>query len=151
MYEISITRLSREEEPMAGKQGRADDALGRIAEQVEKVAGQVRWLAYQLREAGIAEDGLGFAVRTLGTERVKREVEQGPPFGVRCRGRAAFASDPDELAAWTILSACAPAAVSRRIGAGQASGRRAAVSRRGGAGADGARGRTRRQRARARR
>ena len=99
---------------MASKQGRGDDALERIAEHVEKVAGQVRWLAYQLSQAGIAEDGLAFAIETLGSERVKREVEQGPPFGVRCRGRAAFATDPDELAAWTILSACEPGVVSRR-------------------------------------
>ena len=101
---------------MRSNQGRGSDALGRIAEQVEKVAGQVRWLAYQLRQAGIAEDGLPFAIATLGTGRVKREVEQGPPFGVRCRGRAAFATDPDERAAWTILSACEPRAVSRHVG-----------------------------------
>ena len=102
---------------MTSNQRETDGRLGRIAEQVEKVAGQVRWLAYQLRQAGIAEDGLGFAISTLGTGRVKAEVEQGPPFGVRCRGRAAFATDPDEGAAWTILSACEPGAVSRRIGA----------------------------------
>lgn len=110
---------------MATKQGRGDDALGRIAEHVEKVAGQVRWLAYQLRQAGIAEDGLGFAIRTLGSERVKCEVEQGPPFGVRCRGRAAFATDPDEAAAWTILSACEPGVVSRRVGGTAGSRKRA--------------------------
>ena len=102
---------------MRSNQGRGSDALGRIAEQVEKVAGQVRWLAYQLRQAGIAEDGLPFAIEALGSERVKREVEQGPPFGVRCRGRAAFATDPDEMAAWTILSACEPGVVSRHVGA----------------------------------
>ena len=99
-----------------GTQGGGADGLERIAEHVEKVAGQVRWLAFQLREAGVAEQGLGFAISTLGSERVKAEVEQGPPFGVRCRGRAAFASDPDETAAWTILSACAPGVVSRRLG-----------------------------------
>ena len=103
---------------MASNQGRGDDALGRIAEHVEKVAGQVRWLAFQLRQAGVAEDGLEFAIKTLGSERVKGEVEQGPPFGVRCRGRAAFAGDPDERAAWTILSACSPGAVSRHLGEG---------------------------------
>ena len=101
---------------MRSNQARGSDTLGRIAEHVEKVAGQVRWLAFQLRQAGIAEDGLAFAIRTLGSERVKREVEQGPPFGVRCRGRAAFASDPDEMAAWTILSACEPGVVSPRVG-----------------------------------
>ena len=102
---------------MRGNQRETDGQLARIAEQVEKVAGQVRWLAYQLRKAGVAEDGLDFAVETLGSERVKQEVQQGPPFGVRCRGRAAFATDPDEAAAWTILSACEPGVVSRRIGA----------------------------------
>ena len=117
---------------MGSNQGRGSDALERIAEQVEKVAGQVRWLAFQLREAGIAELGLGFAVRTLGTDRVKREVEQGPPFGVRCRGRAAFASDPDEMAAWTILSACEPGVVSRRLGGAAAGSDRRRRRRRGG-------------------
>ena len=107
---------------------REDGPLGAIAEQVEKVAAQVRWLAYQLREAGVAEDGLPFAIDTLGRERVKREVEAGPPFGVRCRGRAAFATDPDEAAAWTILSACSPGAVSRQAGGGSRAQRR----RRGG-------------------
>ena len=117
---------------MTSKQGRGDDALGRIAEHVEKVAGQVRWLAFQLRQAGVAEDGLGFAIRTLGSERVKAEVEQGPPFGVRCRGRAAFASDPDELAAWTILSACEPGVVSRRLGAAAGGSARRRRGRRAG-------------------
>ncbi len=110
---------------MRSNQGREGDALGRIAEQVEKVAGQVRWLAYQLRQAGIAEDGLPFAIDTLGTDRVKREVEQGPPFGVRCRGRAAFATDQDECAAWTILSACEPGVVSRGVGGMAGSRKRA--------------------------
>ena len=101
---------------MRSNQGERSDTLGLVAEQVEKVARQVRWLAYQLRQAGVAEDGLGFAIDTLGTRRVKREVEAGPPFGVRCRGRAAFAADADECAAWTILSACEPSVVSRRVG-----------------------------------
>jgi hypothetical protein len=113
---------------MRGNRESGDGSLGAIAEQVEKVAAQIRWLAYQLREAGVAEDGLPFAIDTLGRERVKREVEAGPPFGVRCRGRAAFAADPDEAAAWTILSACSPEAVSRRVGGGSNARRR----RRGG-------------------
>ena len=116
---------------MGSNQGRGDEALGTIAEQVEKVAAQIRWLAYQLREAGVAEDGLPFAIDTLGRARVKREVEAGPPFGVRCRGRAAFAADPDEAAAWTILSACSPGAVSRRVGGGSNVRRRRRGGRRG--------------------
>ena len=152
MNQISITRRCREEEPMASKQGRGDDTLARIAGQVEKVAGQVRWLAYQLRQSGIAEEGLGFAIRTLGSERVKREVEQGPPFGVRCRGRAAFATDPEEAAAWTILSACEPGAVTRRLGTSSASRRRGpAFNRHGRAGADRGRDRSRQPRAQAKR
>ena len=106
---------------MYGNQGGRNDTLATIAEQVEKVARQVRWLAYQLRQAGVAEDGLPFAIDTLGTGRVKREVEAGPPFGVRCRGRAAFATDHDEAAAWTILSACEPGVVARSVGVRQRS------------------------------
>lgn len=116
---------------LRGSQGSGSDGLERIAEHVERVAGQVRWLAYQLRQAGVAEQGLGFAIRTLGSGRVKAEVEQGPPFGVRCRGRAAFATDPDECAAWTILSACEPGAVKRRLGGAAERPKRAGRRRRG--------------------
>ncbi len=72
-------------------------------------------LAYELREAGIAECGLGFALTTLGAEPVARALTDGEPFGRGARLRAVRSQDGEQRAAWTILSACRPAAVRRRL------------------------------------
>lgn len=72
-------------------------------------------LAYELRAGGIAERGLGFALTTLGAEPVARALADGEPFGRAARLRAVSSRERDERAAWTILSACRPAAVRRRL------------------------------------
>jgi hypothetical protein len=72
-------------------------------------------LAMALRQAGLAEHGLGFALRTLGSDRVLEELRRQARFGARCRRRAAVAADPDERAAWTILAASGPRAIERRL------------------------------------
>lgn len=72
-------------------------------------------LAYELRAGEIAERGLGFALTTLGAEPVARALAGGEPFGRAARLRAVSSQDRDERAAWTILSACRPAVVRRRL------------------------------------
>jgi len=72
-------------------------------------------LAFELRQAGAAEHGLGFALRTLGPDRVFEELRRPARFGARCRRRAAVAPDRDERAAWTILAASGPRAIERRL------------------------------------
>jgi hypothetical protein len=72
-------------------------------------------LAMALRQAGLAEHGLGFALRTLGSDRVLEELRTQARFGARCRRRAAVAAHPDERAAWTILAASGPRAIERRL------------------------------------
>jgi hypothetical protein len=72
-------------------------------------------LAFELRQAGIAERGLGFALRTLGAQLVLEELRRSERFGRRARRRAALVSDRDERAAWTILAASGPRAIERRL------------------------------------
>ena len=72
-------------------------------------------LAFELRQAGIAPQGLGFALRTLGSDRVLEELRTRARFGARCQRRGVVASDPDERAAWTILAASGPQAIERRL------------------------------------
>ena len=72
-------------------------------------------LAFELRQAGIAPQGLGFALRTLGSDRVLEELRTRARFGARCQRRGVVASDPDERAAWTILAASGPGAIERRL------------------------------------
>jgi hypothetical protein len=72
-------------------------------------------LAFELRQAGIAERGLGFALRTLGADLVLEELRGAERFGRRARRRAALASDRDERAAWTILAASGPRVIERRL------------------------------------
>jgi hypothetical protein len=72
-------------------------------------------LAFELRQAGAGERGLGFALRTLGADRVLEELRRRSRFGARCRRRGTRALDRDERAAWTILAACGPVAIERRL------------------------------------
>jgi hypothetical protein len=72
-------------------------------------------LAFELRQAGIAPQGLGFALRTLGSDRVLEELRTRARFGARCQRRGVTPSDPDERAAWTILAASGPRAIERRL------------------------------------
>jgi hypothetical protein len=72
-------------------------------------------LACELRQAGIAERGLGFAIRTLGADLVLDELRRLERFGRRARRRAAASVDRDERAAWTILAASGPRAIERRL------------------------------------
>jgi hypothetical protein len=72
-------------------------------------------LAFELRQAGIAERGLGFALRTLGAQLVLEELRRTERFGRRARRSAAHAVDRDERAAWTILAASGPRAIERRL------------------------------------
>ena len=72
-------------------------------------------LALMLRQAGLAEQGLGFALRTLGSDRVLEELRTPARFGARCGRRARLAPDVDERAAWTILAASGPRAIERRL------------------------------------
>jgi hypothetical protein len=72
-------------------------------------------LASELRQAGIAERGLGFALRTLGAELVLEELRRSERFGRRARRKATLATDRDERAAWTILAASGPRAIERRL------------------------------------
>jgi hypothetical protein len=72
-------------------------------------------LAFELRQAGAADAGLGFALRTLGSDRVLEELRRPARFGARCLRRAGVARDSDERAAWTILAASGPRAIERRL------------------------------------
>lgn len=72
-------------------------------------------LAFELRQAGAAERGLGFALRTLGSDRVLEELRTPARFGARCGRRARLAPDRDERGAWTILAASGPRAIERRL------------------------------------
>jgi hypothetical protein len=72
-------------------------------------------LAFELRRAGIAERGLGFALRTLGANLVLEELRRSERFGRRARRKAALSVDRDERAAWTILAASGPRAIERRL------------------------------------
>jgi hypothetical protein len=72
-------------------------------------------LAFELRQAGIAERGLGFALRTLGADLVLEKLRRSERFGRRARRRAALALDRDERAAWTILAASGPRAIERQL------------------------------------
>jgi hypothetical protein len=72
-------------------------------------------LAFELRQSGIAQQGLGFALRTLGSDRVLEELRSRARFGARCQRRGAVATDPDERAAWTILAASGPQAIELRL------------------------------------
>jgi hypothetical protein len=72
-------------------------------------------LAFELRQAGIAHHGLGFALRALGSDRVLEELRTRARFAARCQRRGVVASDPDERAAWTILAASGPRAIERRL------------------------------------
>jgi hypothetical protein len=91
---------------VAGPLATADDPTPR---------GSVAALAFELRQAGAAEQGLGFALRTLGSDRVLEELRTPVRFGARCGRRARHAPDRDERAAWTILAASGPRAVERRL------------------------------------
>ena len=90
----------------AGRLATADDTTPR---------GSVAALAFELRQAGAAEQGLGFALRTLGSDRVLEELRTPARFGARCGRRARLAPDRDERAAWTILAASGPRAIERRL------------------------------------
>jgi hypothetical protein len=94
-------------------------------------------LAFELRRAGIAERGLGFALRTLGADLVLEELRRSERFGRRARRRAALAVDRDERAAWTILAASGPQAIERRL---ERDGRVRRRPRRNGRARSGARG-----------
>jgi hypothetical protein len=72
-------------------------------------------LAFELRQAGIAERGLGFALRTIGADLVLEELRRAERFGRRARRKAALAVDRDERAAWTILAASGPRAIEWRL------------------------------------
>jgi hypothetical protein len=72
-------------------------------------------LAFELRQAGIAERGLGFALRTLGAQLVLEELRRTERFGRTARRKAAASVDRDERAAWTILAASGPRAIERRL------------------------------------
>jgi hypothetical protein len=72
-------------------------------------------LAFELRQAGIAERGLGFALRTLGAALVLEELRGSERFGRRARCKALLSVDRDERAAWTILAASGPRAIERRL------------------------------------
>ena len=72
-------------------------------------------LAFELRQAGIAERGLGFALRTLGADLVLEELRGSEHFGRRAQRRAALSVDRDERAAWTILAASGLRAIERRL------------------------------------
>jgi hypothetical protein len=91
---------------VAGPLATADDTTPR---------GSVTALAFELRQAGAAEQGLGFALRTLGSDRVIEELRTPARFGARCGRRARLAPDRDERAAWTILAASGPRAIERRL------------------------------------
>lgn len=77
--------------------------------------GSVAALAFELRKAGVAEQGVGFALRTLGSDRVLEELRTPARFGARCGRRARLAPDGEERAAWTILAASGPRAIERRL------------------------------------
>ena len=77
--------------------------------------GSVAALAFELRQGGAAEQGLGFALRTLGSDRVLEELRTPARFGARCGRRGRLAADRDERAAWTILAASGPRAIERRL------------------------------------
>jgi hypothetical protein len=72
-------------------------------------------LAFELRQSGIVERGLGFALRTLGADLVLEDLRRSERFGRRARRRAALSVDRDERAAWTILAASGPRAIERRL------------------------------------
>jgi hypothetical protein len=96
-------------------------------------------LAFELRRAGIAERGLGFALRTLGADVVLEELRRSERFGRRARRRAALSVDRDERAAWTILAASGPRAIERRLERDGLLRRRERRHRRGQSGARGVR------------
>ena len=81
--------------------------------------GSVAALAFELRQAGAAEQGLGFALRTLGSDRVLEELRTPARFGARCGRRARLATDRDARAAWTILAASGPRAIERQAKLGR--------------------------------
>jgi hypothetical protein len=97
-------------------------------------------LAFELRKAGIAERGLGFALRTLGARPVLAELRRTERFGRRARRRTALAADRDERAAWTILAASGPRAIERRLERDGLVRRRLRRDRRARSGARGGRG-----------
>jgi len=97
-------------------------------------------LAFELRQAGIAERGLGFALRTLGAEVVLEELRRTERFGRRARRLAALSVDRDERAAWTILAASGPRAIERRLERDGLVRRRLRRARRVRSGARGGRG-----------
>lgn len=108
-----------------GRRGRRDN--GSPSREAE-----ILRLAYELREGGIAEGGLGFALTTLGAGTVALAIADGEPFGRGARLRAARSEDRDRRAAWTILSACGIRAVQRRLqAAGVASNARPRTADRG--------------------
>jgi len=72
-------------------------------------------LAFELRQSGIVERGLGFALRTLGANLVLEDLRRSERFGRRARRRAALSVDRDERAAWTILAGSGPRAIERRL------------------------------------
>jgi hypothetical protein len=96
-------------------------------------------LAFELRQAGIAERGLGFALRTLDADLVLQELRGAERFGRRARRKAGLALDRDERAAWTILAASGPRAIERRLERDGLVRRRPRRHARGRSGARGAR------------
>jgi hypothetical protein len=97
-------------------------------------------LAFELRQSGIVERGLGFALRTLGADLVLEDLRHSERFGRRARRRAALSVDRDERAAWTILAASGPRAIERRLERDGLLRRRSRRDRRVRSGARGGRG-----------
>jgi len=97
-------------------------------------------LAFELRQAGIAERGLGFALRTIGADLVLEELRRSERFGRRARRKAVLSVDRDERAAWTILAASGPRAIERRLERDGLVRRRPRPDRRVRSGARGGRG-----------
>ena len=77
----------------------------------ERTAAWARWLAYQLREGGVAADGLPFAFRALPLKAILGTLADPAPWGALCRANAAYSRTPRRRAAWVILAACTPAQV----------------------------------------
>ena len=100
-------RTATQDDPSGGRRDRRPDGPSREAE--------ILRLAWELRAGGVAEMGLGFALRTLGAPVVGEALADTEPFGRSSRLRAARSDVRDERAAWTILSACQPVVVKRRL------------------------------------
>jgi hypothetical protein len=71
----------------------------------------------QLARGGIADQGIAFALRTVGVACAAARLAGEPPFAAACRDLAVGARSRDERAAWIILAAARPDAVRRRLAA----------------------------------